>query len=158
MLTDHSKRLRLVEDEPVFVLFLELNLLSRQLRQGFTREFGAYDFRQVKHHAVILKDTFSNDKHLGQLGALALPFFVDILQDTFKILHIAVGIPFDLASRKLKTLVNGKVNTTVGNDNVASLGKGRDDGRDESERLGVDDGGFGTKEFGNARFELLVHV
>lgn len=118
----------------------------------------AYDFRQVKHHAVILKDTFSNDKHLGQLGALALPFFVDILQDTLKVLHIAVGIPFDLAPRKLKSFVNGKVDTAVGNDNVASLGKGRDDGRNESERLGVDDGGFGTKKLGHTRFELLVHV
>lgn len=117
-----------------------------------------YDFKQIKHHTVILKNTFSNDKHLGQLGALAFSFFVDILQNALKVLHIAVGIPFDLTSRKLKTLVNGKVNTAVGDDNVASLGKGRDDGGNERERLGVDDGGFGTKKFGNARFELLMHV
>lgn len=76
----------------------------------------------------------------------------------FKVFYIVVGILFDLVLRKLKFFVNGKVDIVVGNDNVVLFGKGWDDGRNESEWLGVDDGGFGIKKFGYMCFKLLVYV
>lgn len=67
-------------------------------------------------------------------------------------------VELDGRPRDLETLHDGKVAQPVGDDDVASLGEGRDDRGDARERLGVDDGRRLTKEGGEVALQLLVDV
>jgi hypothetical protein len=50
-----------------------------------------------------------------------------------------VGIPLDGRPRDLETLVNGKVDALISDDDIASLGEGGDGRGDGSVGLRVDD-------------------
>ena len=66
--------------------------------------------------------------------------------------------PTDGATRDLKAFLDGKADASISNNDVSSLGEGWDDGRDCSERLGVENSGFRPKEIRNAVFKLSVNV
>ena len=66
--------------------------------------------------------------------------------------------PADGATRYLEALLNRKVDAPIGNDDIPSLGEGRDDGRNCSECLGVENCIFRSKEIRDVFLEVSVNV
>ena len=55
-----------------------------------------------------------------------------------------VVVPLHSGSRNLNLLLNSDADTMVGDNDVASFGEGRDDGRDGREALRIKNGTFGA--------------
>jgi len=66
--------------------------------------------------------------------------------------------PADGATRYLEALLNRKVDTPIGNDDIPSLGEGRDDGRNCRERLRIENGIFRPKEIRDVFLEVGMNV
>ena len=66
--------------------------------------------------------------------------------------------PANGATRDLETLLNCKVDTPVCDNDISSLGEGRNHGRDGGERLGVENGIFRSKELCDVSLEVGMNV
>ena len=66
--------------------------------------------------------------------------------------------PADGATRDLEAFLNREVDVPIGNDNISSLGKGRNDRRNRGERLGVENSIFRPEEICDILLEIGVNV
>jgi hypothetical protein len=94
---------------------------------------------QIDHLAGVLEQCFSNDKPSGKRPFL----FRQLREHSFQIIQVVVLEPPNDTTRSVYTLPNGEIDSTVCDDNVASLAKGRDHATDGRETLRIDDGAFG---------------
>lgn len=117
-----------------------------------------YQFRQIGHRAITLKNAFGDDKPTGQRSPSFPTLLVDAVQDLLKTLHVVMVEPADSATRDLEALLNRKVDVPVGNDDISTLGESRDDGRNRGERLRVENSIFRSEKIRNALLEVSVNV
>lgn len=81
----------------------------------------AYQFREIRHCAVILKDALSDDEPTSQWPTLLLSLLLNALQHVFKALQVVMVIPPNGASRDLDTLLDGEVDTAVRNNDITTF-------------------------------------
>lgn len=67
-------------------------------------------------------------------------------------------IPANRAPRDLQALLDGKVDSSVRDDDISALAERRNDRRDGRKCLRVGDGRLGTKEIRNVLFKLNMDV
>ena len=80
-----------------------------------------------------------SDNEATRERSLLLPsFLLCTLKHLFQALHIVVIKPADCAARDLQALLNGKVDTSVSDNDIATLAERRNDGGNRRESLGID--------------------
>ena len=160
----HAKGERLVQEQSELVLFLQLDL---RITENVAADVNScldtfvqktYNPWQIDQNTRILKDTFCNNEPSLQRSSLPLGIPLNALQHALQILHIIRLEPLDRRPRNLHALLDPKVDGLVDDDNVASFGKGRNDGGSGGECLGVDDGGFLAYRVCEVILELCVDV
>ena len=104
-----------------------------------TSKHIAYKLGQVRHSAVVIKDTLRDDEPTSKRRLALLPLLLDALENVLKALHVIVIIPPDRAPRDLETLLNSEVHAAVCHDDIATLAESRNNRGDSRERLRVND-------------------
>lgn len=113
---------------------------------------------QIRHGTIVLEDTLSDDELSCEWELLLLDLLGHRLYDLLKTSQIIMIVPPHSRPREFDTLMNGKVDTAICDNDVATFAEGRDDRRDGAERLGVDNGGFCAEERCQVAFKVLVKV
>jgi hypothetical protein len=124
VLTDHSNRLRLVQDQAELVALLELDL---EASVDFLRCSNTHDFREIEQSAIVLENTLGNNEPSTDLSTLPSMFPLNSVQNALKIRNIVVRVPFNGTTTNLHALLNRKVGPAVSDNDIATLGKGWDD-------------------------------
>jgi len=117
-----------------------------------------YQFRQIGHRAITLKNAFGDDESTSQRGSSLPALLVDTFQGLFKTLHVIMVEPADSATRDLEALLNRKIDVPIGNNDIPTLGEGRYDGRNRRERLRVENSIFRSEEIRDASLEVGMNV
>lgn len=118
----------------------------------------AYQFREIRHRAVILENALGDDEPTSQGPTLLLCLLLNALQHIFKALQVVMVIPPNGASRDLDTLLDCEVDTAVRDNDIPTFCEGCDDGRDCCESLRVDDSRFSAEEGSQVTFEVNVNI
>ena len=113
-------------------------------------------FGQINHAAVLLKDTFGHNESPRKRSAPFAAFLLNAQKDLLKTFEVIMIVPADGRTENLKALLYSKVDTPVGNDDVATLCQGRDHARYCREPLGVQNRGLCSEEV--CYVVLKVHV
>ena len=155
---EHAKGPGLVEHEAELVLCLEFDLRVVSIASSRPRseEPNTHQLGQVVDIAGHLKQCLGDDKAPRQL--LAGLLLDDLAKDLLQILHVAMVVPLDAASRDLEAATDRVVDAPVRDDDVSSLAERRDDARDGRERVRVDDAPLSAQIRGDVGFGLHVHV
>lgn len=154
-----SEREGFVENESILVFMLEFDLWH-----GFSQRiirstwYAVYQFRQVGHRTVAFENSLGDDEPTCQWSPTLSSLLVNAFQDLLKALHVVMVEPADCAARYLEALLNREVDVPVCNDDISSLGEGRNDGRNCREGLGVENGVFCPEEICNILLEFGVNV
>jgi hypothetical protein len=119
---------------------------------------NTYKFGEINHLAVLLEDALSDDEPASQGPPLLLTLLLDSLQDLLKTVDVVVVVPPYGRAADIDTLLNGKVDTTVGDNDISTLAEGRNDGGNGREVLGVEDSILCAEEVGNVTLECEVDV
>lgn len=152
-----------VQDQSVLVLLLELDLVNggseaTGIRYQTRQVRNAYGFRQVSHRTVLLEDTFSHDDPTRQRPPLLPALLVDALKNLLKILQVIVIVPTNSRTGDLKTLLDGELDTAVGDDDISTLRERWNDKGNRRKVLRVQDRSLGTQKLGNITLEVHMYV
>ena len=154
-----SEREGFVENETILVLVFEFDLWHSSVNPSFMMLMDTtHQFRQVGHRTITFKNTFGDDESASQRSPSLPALLADTFQDLLKTLHVVMVEPTDSATRDLEALLNRKIDVSVCNDDIPTLGEGRYDGRNRSERLRVENSIFGSKEIRDVLLEVSMNV
>lgn len=106
----------------------------------------------------MIEYAFRDDESPGQRALLLAALLLHALQNLFEALQVVVVVPPNGAARDLESLLDGKIDTTVRNDNVTALAESRDHRANGSERLGIDNRRLRAQEVSNVLLQLDVHI
>ena len=106
----------------------------------------------------MVEDTLGHDEPTGQRSLALSPLLLYALQYVHQAIHVVVVIPSDGTAGNLQTLLNGKVDTAICDNDVPALGKSRNYGADGRECLRVQNRGLGTQEVSNILLQLDVDI
>ena len=106
----------------------------------------------------MIKDALSDDEPASQRSLLLALLLVGTLQNLLQALHVIVVKPANGTTRDLETLLDGKINTAVRDNNIATLAEGGYNRGDSREGLCIDDSRFCSQEVRDVLLELDVDI